>query len=314
MEGSVPLLGDGLVAKESARACELMGLGSGHVWVKRYLVHGIRSLLGNSQKKVCTGSFSQLIASMLHSSFNHLVITSMKSISNVDRSAPRFRPVALTPTIVLSAAVLSLSVFFGSAMAAMLAPKEGEEAGPKDWPVNPAKHEIVIKRVATDDKQAAMITAAEMAQAPREALLKESKAQDPNADGNQAALPEGDKVWWYQEKLGTRIPYAITRDAIIYYSDIVATNAKKAFKSYAEPSTHLEYQASVQFHKEFKLDDKTFSDVNVVTLKLSFAANFTAEATSGLSFEKTRVVVLDAGNKVLHLSGDGPTEAMIMML
>ena len=238
----------------------------------------------------------------------------MKSNALCNLSASRFLRAARACIIALNSLMLAVAVFSGPATAAMPAPKEGEEAGPKDWPVNPAKHEVVIKRVATDDKQSAMIAAAEVVQAPREAVLKEAKAQDPNADANQAALPQGDKVWWYQEKLGIHIPYAITSEAIIYYSELVANNTRKIFKSYAEPSSRLEYQASVEFHKEFKLDDKTFNEVNVVTLKLSFAANFTAEATSGLSFEKTRIVVLDAGNKVLHLSGDGPTEAMIMML
>lgn len=150
-----------------------------------------------------------------------------------------------------------------------------------------------------------MITAAEAAQVSKEELIKAT---------TNIAIPQGDKVWWYEEKLGTRIPYALTGDAISYYSEVVANHAKTAFKSYAMPSSRLDYHAGVQFQKEFKLDDKTFNDVNVVTLKLSFSANFTAEATSGLSFDKKRIVVLDSGNKVIHISGDGPTEARIMML
>ena len=209
----------------------------------------------------------------------------------------------------LAFALLAGSAISQSTTAAMLAPKEGEAAGPKDWPADPTKHQLVIKRETTDAKQSAMITAAEAAQAPREALHKAALEEV-----GQPAIPQGDKVWWYQEKLGIRIPYSITSDAITYFTEIVATNAKKAFKSYALPSSSLDYHASVKFHKEFKLDDKTFMDVNVVTLKLSFTANFTAEATAGLRFEKTRVVVLDAANKVIHVSGDGPTETKIMMM
>jgi hypothetical protein len=80
------------------------------------------------------------------------------------------------------------------------------------------------------------------------------------------------------------------------------------------PSSRLDYHAIAQFHKEFKVNDKTFANVNVVTLVLIFSANFTAEATSGMQFEKIRIVILDASNKVLHISGDGPTEVPIMML
>ena len=144
-------------------------------------------------------------------------------------------------------------------------------------------------------------------------MRKEAAPKD-NEVSNQPALPKEGNLWWYQEQLGLRIPYAITGDAVTYYSGIVAEYAKKGFKSYAKPSSRLNYQASVQFHEEFKLDGKTFKGVNVVTMELTFSANFTAEATSGMSFEKKRIVVLDAGNKVQHLSGDGPTEAAIMML
>ncbi|MDH4444400.1 MAG: hypothetical protein QE267_04645 [Akkermansiaceae bacterium] len=98
------------------------------------------------------------------------------------------------------------------------------------------------------------------------------------------------------------------------YADLVTKNATKQFKSYAMPSSRLDYHAIAQFHKEFKLNDKTFANVNVVTLVLIFSANFTAEATSGMQFEKIRIVILDAANKVLHISGDGPTEVPIMML
>ncbi|OYV07235.1 MAG: hypothetical protein CFE26_02030 [Verrucomicrobiales bacterium VVV1] len=235
----------------------------------------------------------------------------MNAFAPIQLAAPRFR--RFTSAILLTSALLAWSALSVPAQAAMLAPEDGGPAGPKDWPADPASHVITIKREAKDDKQVAMITAAEAAQASQEALRKESAPKEP-LDGNQPALPKEGNLWWYQEQLGLRIPYAITGDAVSYYSGIVTEYAKKGFKSYAKPSSRLNYQASVQFHEEFKLDGKTFKGVNVVTMELTFSANFTAEATSGLSLEKKRIVVLDAGNKVLHLSGDGPTEAAIMML
>jgi hypothetical protein len=216
---------------------------------------------------------------------------------------------AFTAIFTLTFALLAGIAVSQSATAAVMAPKEGEAAGPKDWPADPAKHQIVIKRETTDAKLSAMITAAEAAPVPKEALHKAALE-----DAGQPAIPQDEKVWWYQEKLGIRIPYSLTGDAITYYSEVVANHAKKAFKSYAQPSSRLDYHASVEFHKEFKLDDKTFEYVNVVTLKLTFDANFTAAATAGLNFEKTRVVVLDAANKVLYVSGDGPTETRIRMM
>lgn len=233
----------------------------------------------------------------------------MKSIARIHPCAPQLRHATSATFLTLISALLAWSAVSQSATAAVMAPKEGEATGPKDWPADPTKHQIVIKREATDPKLSAMITAAEAAPVPMEARHKAALE-----DADQPAIPQGEKVWWYQEKLGIRIPYSLTGDAITYYSEIVANHAKKAFKSYAQPSSRLDYHASVEFHKEFKLDDKTFENVNVVTLKLTFDANFTAAATAGLNFEKSRVVVLDAANKVLHVSGDGPTETRIRMM
>jgi hypothetical protein len=219
----------------------------------------------------------------------------------------------LSRTIVAMIMVTAFTLSCAVSRAAILAPEDGGPTGPKDWPVDATKHVVVIKRDAADEKQSAIIAAAEATLASQQAIQKaaeESKKADPAA----AAIPQDDKTWWYEEKLGTRIPYAITNEAITYYVEFVNNLGKKAFKSYAQPSSSLDYHASVTSLIAFSIDEKTFKDVNVVTMNLTFSANFTAEATSGLGFSKTRVVVLDASNKVLHISGDGPTEAAILML
>lgn len=176
---------------------------------------------------------------------------------------------------------------------------------PREWPANPAKHKVAIRRETADAKEAAMIAAAEAAQPSKEALTKVA---------GDAAVPAGKKVWWYEEKLGIRIPCAITADAVAYYSELVGSYGKQALKRYAEPSSSLDYHAGVKFHQEIKLDDKNFKDVHVVTLKLTFSENFAATTTEAMRFQKERVVVLDAAGKVLHVSGDGPTEVPILAI
>jgi hypothetical protein len=224
----------------------------------------------------------------------------MKSAVQIHLSASRLLRTASSSATRLITALLAWVAFSGPATAAML-----PDSKPKDWPANPAQHQVVIRRAATDDKQSAMISAAEAAQVPKEALRKAA---------GEGAAPQGDKVWWYKEQLGIRIPYAITGDAVAYYSEIVGKYGKQAFNRYIEPSSRLDYHAGVKFHKEFKLDDKTFKDVHVVTLKLTFSENFAASMTEGMRFEKERVVVIDADGKIRHISGDGPTEVPIMAI
>lgn len=190
---------------------------------------------------------------------------------------------------------------------------------PKDWPANPANHRITVSREATDQKQAAMIAAAEAAQPSKEALSKALEAGERNGapasdPPKQALPPAGEKVWWYKEALGIRIPCAITADAVAYYSDLVEKYGKLDFKRYAQPSSRLDYHATVAAHQKFEHQGQKFEDVHVVTLKLDFSQNFAATQTEGMHFQKERVVILDAKGKVLHITGDGPTEVPILAM
>jgi hypothetical protein len=117
--------------------------------------------------------------------------------------------------------------------------------------------------------QADMIAAAEAAQPSNEALSKALEAGERNGapaldPPKQALRPAGDKVWWYQEALGIRIPCAITADAVVYYSDLVGKYGKLDFKRYAQPSSHLDYHATVAAPQKFEHQGQTFKDVHVV--------------------------------------------------
>lgn len=210
---------------------------------------------------------------------------------------------------------LMLSLALAHAAAAAMLP----DSQPKDWPANPAKHRVTVSRKAADEKQAAMIAAAEAAQPSKEALRLAAEARDRNdptglAQPQEALLPAGDKVWWDKEIYGIRIPCAITADAVTYYSDLVKKYGKQELKRYIEPSSSLDYLATVAFHKEFTHDGQTFKEVHVVTMKLTFSQNFVATMTEGMHFQKDRVVILDAKGKVLLITGDGPTEVPILAI
>jgi hypothetical protein len=238
----------------------------------------------------------------------------MKSLVHIHLSAPRLRRAISSPAILLTSAFMAWVTFSGSATAAIL-----PDSTPKEWPADPTKHQVAIHREATDDKQSAMIAAAEATQPSKEALRQAADGRDRNdpagvAQPKEAVLPAGDKVWWCKEQLGIRIPCAITADAVAYYSELIGKYGKLALNRYIQPSSRLDYHAGVKFHKEFKLDDKTFTDVHVVTLKLSFSQNFVATQTEGMQFEKERVVILNAKGEVLHISGDGPTEVSVLII
>ncbi len=229
-------------------------------------------------------------------------------------SATRLHRATSSLAILVTSAFLACVAFSGSVTADIL-----PDSKPKEWPADPTKHQVTIRREATDDNQSAMIAAAESAQPSKEALRKAADAPNRNdplglAQPKESPLPAGDKVWWYKEQLGIRIPCAITVDAVTYYSELVGRYGKQSLNRYTQPSSSLDYHAGVKFHKEFKLEDKTFNDIHVVTLKLIFSQNFVSTQTEGMQFEKERVVILDAKGKVLHIRGDGPTEVPILAI
>jgi hypothetical protein len=176
---------------------------------------------------------------------------------------------------------------------------------PKNWTANPAKHRVTIKREAGDSKLAALIATAEAAQPSKEAVRK---AAEP------AAPPQGDPLWWYKEELGVRIPYAVTRDAVTYYAELVRSYGRQSMKRYTEPTSEFNYHAGIQFHADFTHEGKSFKNVHVVTLKLKFTQNFCATVTEGMAIEKGRTVIIDDQGAVVLIHGDGPTEVPILAI
>ena len=177
--------------------------------------------------------------------------------------------------------------------------------GPKEWPANAEKHTVVTVRIASDDAGRALIARAEGLQPDRVELAK--------AAGDVPLPPKG-KVWWFREQFGIRLPYAVTGDAVTYYTGLVTGYGKTRMKRYAEPSSALKYTAGVTRHERFELDGKSWQNVDVVTLKLEFRQSFCATGTEAFGFTKERTVVFDAQGKVLHVSGDGVTDVPVMAI
>lgn len=180
-------------------------------------------------------------------------------------------------------------------------------AKPKEWPANPQKHVVSINRVAKDDAGKKAIGIAENLMPAKDDVLAAARMKNPDATCV-------DRQWWHEESLGIKIPYAITSEAITYYSDLVTGFGKQALQRYVEPNSSLSYEATVQQSEAFEIDGKAFKNVTVVKLSLRFSENFTTTQTEGMSFEKQRTVVLDQDGKVLHVSGDGPAKAMILAI
>lgn len=178
---------------------------------------------------------------------------------------------------------------------------------PKEWPADPARHVVKVERVFQNDAESALITAAENLAPNEKELLAEAQKQD-----DAAKLVA--KQWWYYEALAVKIPFALTADAVTYYTELVNGFGKQKLSRYSAPGSNFHYQARVSKHESFEIDGKTFTNVSVVTLSMTFSESFVTTVTEGMDFAKKREVVFDAAGKVLHCSGDGETQVPIMAI
>lgn len=125
-------------------------------------------------------------------------------------------------------------------------------------------------------------------------------------------IPE-EPLWWYDTFDDVRIPYAITAEAIEYYSDLVDQWQEEADADcpwcVTWLSCSLEYVADIEYHETYENEGETFSDVYVVTMNLHWGAY--CGPVCAHWFEKDRTVVLTPDGEVLNVFGDGPTSFIV---
>ncbi len=178
---------------------------------------------------------------------------------------------------------------------------EGSE--PKEWPADPASHVVKIKRTITEADDAKWITAAENIPADAAAVRAAALQHDANA-------AVGEKEWWYMESEDVKIPFALTGDTVTFYSGLVTGYGMQKAQRFIKPSSHFSYNATVSQQDKFTLDEKTFQNVTVVTLRMKFRY----ESDRSISLSKQRVVVFNKDGKALHVSGDGKTQVKISVI
>ena len=114
-------------------------------------------------------------------------------------------------------------------------------------------------------------------------------------------------LWWYTED-DVRIPFAITTEAIDYYSDVIL----QLREDYPDPvgplhsASFFSYTANVTFYETYEIEGETFTDVYVVTMDIDWGDGL--GFFSGGGFEKMRVVVLTPDGEPLGIFGDGGDE------
>lgn len=112
--------------------------------------------------------------------------------------------------------------------------------------------------------------------------------------------------WWCGSFDGVFIPFAITCDAIEYYSGLVydyrqAAQEHPLIAGVREAS--FAYSAEVAFHEDFIAEGEAFEGVYVVSMTMSYSHY--CGPLCGMGYTTTRTVVLDSAGVVLRVIGDG---------
>jgi hypothetical protein len=159
------------------------------------------------------------------------------------------------------------------------------------------EHTVTTLRAFDSPFEEQLIAAAEQA-APR-------LPEDSDLDG---AEPE----WWTEEFDGVRIAGAITSDAIAYYTELSEAFRRGDFSGSAGIQmyvSNLTYAASAQRQATCEYDGRSFDDVYVVTMELTWGQ--WCGLLCSMGFDLCRAVVFDLQGELLGVFGDGEPEVFV---
>jgi hypothetical protein len=150
--------------------------------------------------------------------------------------------------------------------------------------------------------------------AQEEGLIGLAEAACPSIDalaGECAVFdgPDHDCHWWCDSFDGVLVPYAITAEAIQYYTELVHTFEAAAAEDPQNAfmlSASLSYSATIGFHETVEIEGTTFTRVYKVDMTMDWSDY--CGPLCAMFFDKTRTVLLTESGEVVGIWGDGPTD------
>lgn len=163
-----------------------------------------------------------------------------------------------------------------------------------------------VERISANNFEKNLIDAAEKYYPPREDVVIV-------AGTSKLEIPQT-KYWFYSVFDGVYIPYAITIDAIQYYSGLIDdfnSGKKETFFITAK----FEYKAEVKFYNDFSVKSTEsqatdmYKSVYVVTMNLKWE-NYCGSLCA-LWINKERVVVFNQAGELIKVHFDGITPVAV---
>ena len=161
-------------------------------------------------------------------------------------------------------------------------------------------HSVRIRRIARTPQERRALDAAERADPPRDSVLAAMRYR------SEESAPTEPRLWWASGSGSVRWPYAITDAAVRYYLAVGRAFRAGDFREVRGlrmSATSLRYIATTEREPEITLQDRTFRDVYVVRLQLTWNEYCGSLCAKNITAERT-VIVSPAG-EVLLIEGDG---------
>jgi hypothetical protein len=168
---------------------------------------------------------------------------------------------------------------------------------------------LAIHRKYDDPLGAHLLDVAESLYPPRDAIVQRAIERSYEMGGDSANTP----LWW-QDGLGvSRVPYAITAGAVAHYMALTDRFRAHNFRGAWDRNlfwSDFKYDATIQLHDHYYLDDTTLTNVYVAEMALAWSFD---DGTFIPAYRSHRVVILGRDGSVLHVQGDGYTEEAVEM-
>lgn len=173
------------------------------------------------------------------------------------------------------------------------------------------KYTKQIERIYSNDFEKYLITIAESIYPPRDSVLSVTPPE------LLPFIPDSN-YWFYQIVDGVVIPYSITNEAIIYYSELIdSLNSRQNSFIY---KAVFSYSAKATFYNSFifqgidpitglPLQSETFNDVYVINMDLSW--NHYCGSECGLYIDHKRIVLFDNQGNLIKIFYDGEIPIMV---
>jgi hypothetical protein len=169
-------------------------------------------------------------------------------------------------------------------------------------------HKIEISREYASPDEEKLLNKAEAVYRKREDLAARFYKQWRYFSQPTIDLPRGEPNWWTGSVDTILSAELVTTSAVIYYYDIsllFRSNSNKVKEnSFAFSSTNLKYLASIKRMATYSRSGKTFKDVYIADMNLTWGQ--VCGGLCGHGFTRNKVVVLKPSGEVLDVFLDDP--------